>query len=441
MLEFQCLGFGLVFNRETIQRIINYVCFAHNNFASVQGSGKSPRELVVGKPTSNHSFAVFGSKVLAELPQSVLDRNPTLSRFVSAAYLHPEFASMGCWVISRVRIGQEMVRRVFVAKSIKLSLPITIQNDYGLFVPLVDERSGKPEQPDVNMPNQPATILDEPQQSGPPLKWVEDHGITLGCPACRHIEIYGTRANKNHSRSCIERYSSWFQSRLVEQPSERPQEEMKEEVKQESPEGPRVMPRDTPSGVAVPPTPDLDLEPDSLDPSNDQVLDEPSFENMETEIDPEYAKVGLDEFAQSDDKSPVTPRSSGVKRGPDTTLSQLETDLDKEINAESRKRPTLMSAIGAIGNDMEFASEISCLDIFALAFAATAETCVIIPFGNRQIKVWQPASSVDDSTLKELNGKATLQGMIKELGNLSDMKCGDLYTATEFNESALKNSC
>ena len=46
---------------------------------------------------------------------------------------------MGSIVAVRVRVGVE--KEVFVAKSLKLYLPITVVND-GLFVPLVDEPSG-----------------------------------------------------------------------------------------------------------------------------------------------------------------------------------------------------------------------------------------------------------------------------------------------------------
>ena len=50
---------------------------------------------------------------------------------------------MGSIVAARVTVGVEMIR-FFLAKSLKLSLPITVVNDVGLFVPLVDERSGLP---------------------------------------------------------------------------------------------------------------------------------------------------------------------------------------------------------------------------------------------------------------------------------------------------------
>ena len=68
-------------------------------------------------------------------------------RVVKRVYLHPEFSSMGVWVSARIRIGSEMVIQRFVAKSIKLCMPVEILDGHGLFVKLVDERSGLPEAP------------------------------------------------------------------------------------------------------------------------------------------------------------------------------------------------------------------------------------------------------------------------------------------------------
>jgi hypothetical protein len=137
-------GLGLVFEPVFLQYVLNYICFAHTNFAVVQDSKRSPREIALGERVKTDSFALFGSKVLAEIPDSLRTRNPNLPRFVPASFLHPQFNSMGSLVAARIRVGVEMIRRVFVAKSLKLCFPITVVNDVGLFVPLVDERSGLP---------------------------------------------------------------------------------------------------------------------------------------------------------------------------------------------------------------------------------------------------------------------------------------------------------
>ena len=118
-----------------------------------------------------------------------------------------------------------MIRRVFVATSLKLCLPITVVNDVGLFVPLVDERSGLPVGPSEV---EPVNMLPEGQDlsksaAGPPLKWVEEHGITPDCGACKSIEVSGTCKGQNHSSGCCERFWNWTKAQAIEQPLKAPE--------------------------------------------------------------------------------------------------------------------------------------------------------------------------------------------------------------------------
>ena len=200
------------------------MCFSHNCFSPVQGSKKTPREIATGFPIPPHNFSVFGSKVLAELPQSLIEKSPNAPRFHAGAFLYPSFGSMGVVVMARIRVGTEIIARTFIAKSIKLCLPIAISNDFGIFVQLVHERSGMPVEPVVDKP--PESVLPEGQapnltcpRSGPPLKWIEDFGITQGCGACKKIEIYGSRQNSNHSKKCCRRYESWLKQQVEEKQS------------------------------------------------------------------------------------------------------------------------------------------------------------------------------------------------------------------------------
>ena len=70
-LDFQKMGHTLVFSSPVLQCCMNYICFAHNNFTTVQQSSRTPRDLVIGDKARNHAFALFGCKVLAELPESI----------------------------------------------------------------------------------------------------------------------------------------------------------------------------------------------------------------------------------------------------------------------------------------------------------------------------------------------------------------------------------
>ena len=67
LLDFEKIGYTLQFEKKVVQALLNYVYFAHNCFSPVQGSKRTPREIVTGFPIPPHNFSVFGSKVLAEL--------------------------------------------------------------------------------------------------------------------------------------------------------------------------------------------------------------------------------------------------------------------------------------------------------------------------------------------------------------------------------------
>ena len=164
------MGYTLNFSTEIVGRLLIYICMARNNSRLVQGSSKTPREISVGKSVSKGQFGPFGTKVLAELPDSILKQNKNLPRFSPAVFLHPDFASMGSVVMGTVRVGQEFLIRTVIAKSLKLVLPLEIDNSFGLFVQLTDERSGLPVVEDVKEDG--ARVLPE--------------GQGLSCPASDH---------------------------------------------------------------------------------------------------------------------------------------------------------------------------------------------------------------------------------------------------------------
>ena len=66
-------------------------------------------------------------------------------------------------------------------------------------------------------------------------------------------------------------------------------------------------------------------------------------------------------------------------------------------------------------------------------------TSVIIPFGDWKILIWEPVSSIDDTTLQELPGDQTLQGMLKEMANLNEKQTGDLYLFEDLDDLRKKN--
>ena len=184
-----------------IQLILNYCCFSHNIHGLAFASERSPREIAVSRRLSPGEFAMFGSKVLAEIPKSVEQLNPNLTRFVSACCLHPQFSSCG--------------------KSLKLVFPIELDFESGMFVvlKLKGEEGPRALEFDRSLPSDVSRVLPSNQgvslkcpASGAPKEFIDRYGISPDCTACQSIDEIGTRKGFSHSKSCCRRYEDWLRT-------------------------------------------------------------------------------------------------------------------------------------------------------------------------------------------------------------------------------------
>ena len=89
---------------------MNYICFSHNNFTTVQQSSRTPRDLWMGDRARNHVFALFGCKVLAELPESIMSRILTCQDLSKGFTCIPEFCQ---WEFGFLR-ESVLVQRWFI---------------------------------------------------------------------------------------------------------------------------------------------------------------------------------------------------------------------------------------------------------------------------------------------------------------------------------------
>ncbi|CAE7038113.1 unnamed protein product [Symbiodinium sp. CCMP2592] len=174
--DFQSLGCVLSFRRDLLQLALSYLCMSVNANGKAFG-GERPKEVAVGRRLPDTPFALFGSKVLAEVPESVKALCPNMSRFEAAAFLHPQFGSLGSLVYAHVRVGQVLTPKVFVAKSIKLVFPIELVFESGMFEVLRRRGELGPERPDHPvapriLPSSQGASLKCPV-SGPPKEFFE----------------------------------------------------------------------------------------------------------------------------------------------------------------------------------------------------------------------------------------------------------------------------
>ena len=180
--DFQSLGCVLSFRRDLIQLVLTYLCMSTNSNGKAFGSERSPKEVAVGRALPETVFALFGSKVLAKVPDSVKALCPNMSRFEAAAFLRPQFGSLGSLVFAYVRVGHELTPKVFVAKSIKLVFPIELLFESGMFETLQRRGELGPAVPSEPVPA--PRILPSSQGaslkcpvSGPPKSTLRDMGF------------------------------------------------------------------------------------------------------------------------------------------------------------------------------------------------------------------------------------------------------------------------
>ena len=374
-------------------------------------------------------------------------------------------------------------------------MPVEILDGHGLFVKLVDERSGLPEAPrsseEVSVPL-PADL--RCPATGPPVKWLDEHGVSLKCSACKEIEIRGTRGNKNHSRECMERYENWIRSELNQAKGSEPSDnkpKVEQEVKSEG-SGKEVS---VPSGVPLTRQGALDsfeeLDPLAFDPQDDvltgpaaELKIEPKVESQEpVDVNLGGGEGSTSQAGSSSQSGGVSrpdslgsyPKASvgvkrkwseedlmiekrGLKREPDVELAEL----DREVRDDNKRidvKPDIAGLVSGLTCDSSLSeTPINDLhEVYALAFLTTDSDDLIchlplaslkfdknasssvVSFGDKRIRIWCPSGSIDDSTLEELPGDLTLDGMKTEIGNLDCMQCGDLMTESEIGD--LRKQC
>ena len=186
-----------------------YLCGSLNGFSKAHGSDFAPCDVAVGRHTPKRPPALFGASVLAELPQSVRDLAPNMSRYVEAAFLRPVLSSQAIKVFAFVRIEGRVELKFFQAQSVKLCVPLTQRIDLleGIVGALGSgPRKAPPAEPRETL--EPPVSL-EPPASGPPASWVRDHGATVGGKACSNRQE-GKKAGRSHNASCCRRYAVWL---------------------------------------------------------------------------------------------------------------------------------------------------------------------------------------------------------------------------------------
>ena len=479
--DFETMRASVDFRPEVIQLILNYCCFSHNIHGLAFGSERSPREIAVSRRLPVGEFAMFGSKVLAEIPKSVEQLNPNLTRFVSACYLHPQFSSCGSLVLARIRVKDELVPKIFVAKSLKLVFPIELGFESGMFVvlKLKGEEGPKALDFDRSLPSDVSRVLPSNQgvslkcpPSGPPKEFIDRYGISPDCKACQSIDEIGTRKGFSHSKSCCRRYEDWLRIQVQGQEVGEPvvRDSLGEALEEYAPTTPEkeeeVLFRDGDPEADLPPPPPKRIKTRHC-PACETGMDVPGIRHTKECVkrnrsllgEPAISGVPDDEVPkidQNDDQKPsesegmpvghdvahipdmevdgpeymdteVAMTSRNMKRESDVPLENLEEEIRRETETDRQRVSHVLSSMVSAAFGVSDYVPLSDMLVDSVQFAAESDFAVMT-FGSQKIKIWKPSSAVDDSDMSELPGDQTHDGMIKEVGNLRDMEAGDLMT-------------
>ena len=149
------------------------------------------------------------------------------------------------------------------------------------------------------------------------------------------------------------------------------------------------------------------------------------------------------EFGGDSEAAGIDLRTSNLKRSSEVPVEELEREM--KLGQEGVVSCMVSFHNCETGNDIhmplssfveqafQVTSHVPLLSglLDSVQFAPNA-TSVVMPFGKRShLRLWKPKSAIDDSTLGELSGDQVMEGMVKEVNNLSQMETGDLLTVDE----------
>jgi hypothetical protein len=121
-------GLDLVFSSDVLETVLTYLSLMHNHFSKAHGTDSSPLELSVGRHLSKPVVSLFGTCVLAELPDSVKQLAPNETRNVEAAYLHCGL-DKGSLVQAKVRVDGNLELVQFNARNLRPITPLAWKLD------------------------------------------------------------------------------------------------------------------------------------------------------------------------------------------------------------------------------------------------------------------------------------------------------------------------
>lgn len=420
-------GIDVVFVESSLKEALKYLALTHDHFGKSPESDFTPFEAACGRRLSKPSSALYGSVVLAELPDSIRDRSPNETRSVEAAFLNPGM-NEGCLVQGFIRFEETLVLQRFHARNIRPVLPIHWKPELCPDLLSVEGRElvdGGPQRLEVEDVQGPGSV---PAETG------------RGVPGSEPADGVG---------GSLEDFASELPFRPPPPPVLRKRQTRVVRFADESQDSgagaspPEFAPSSASTGPSVSSTPPT-FQPTRHCPACETGMQAPGIRHNAV-CRRRKAEFERSDLEPSEKRSREEEYQQRFKRPAEKDVGDLEKEIqqsNKELKQETNQMMLNMfcfeswkpledldSACSGLTSDILVSD---CITSIQFDPGKTHEKKEV-PLGNDFVHVWAPDHVIDDSSLESLCLKLGFVGMLDEVKNLNECQAGVLLREEQVN--------
>ena len=423
-----------------IRDVATYLALMNNHF----GTDLSPLETSAGRSLSKPTVSLFGSLVIAEIPDSIRQYSPNETRSIEAAFVHPGLGT-GSAVEGFLRVDGRLELRRFYARNVRTVTPLQWNQDLrqNFLIP-------------CDIPDVPLPPLDDPDGQGEP---VQDGAVRPEVRGNRSDE-YGAPDSPTYTPTTpsfgSEHYGSEFgEGHLPPPPSPEPSRPAQASRRSDLKRNVRFEDSEV-------------VEPEKKKfftrgcPSCESGMNAPGIRHSKACRQARDAEQGGPAVFTPEQSTPGDGESQKAafqsqKRSSETAVEDLEQEIKSGVDKDGDTTMDMISSIGMFwsdGGDPLTFPTLSNLTSFLPATSPDTfdEFVQSIKFLSDQpsksekvqlcgtdVLLWAPHEVVDDTTLVLLDQSLAFAGMKEELANMSKCQVGQVLGADDVDK--LKLTC
>ena len=439
-------GVDIRYSYTGLRDVVTYLALMNNHFGRAGGTDLSPLETSAGRSLSKPTVSLFGSLVIAEIPDSIRQYSPNETRSIEAAFVHPGLGT-GSAVEGFLRVDGRMELRRFYARNIRTVSPLQWNHQLcQAFLipfdipdvplpPLDDPELGSGPVEDSRVQSEPGGEQVDPAigpagyEAPPDSPWYTPTTPSYGS------EHYGSEAERGEPLTSGRASSSKKKDRKRSVSFEDQQDDEPDKKK-------KFFTRGCPScetGMVAP----------GIRHTKACQRARAEFESGPVVFQPDVDMPG-DGLAQREE-------FRGTKRSSETEVKDLEEEIKASVDEEGDTNMDMISSIGLYWSDGGEALDFPTLTNLTSVMPATSpetfdEFITSIKFSQNSaskaekvnlcgtdVLLWVPHEAVDDTTLVLLDPDQTFHGMQEEVANMTKCKVGEVLSALQVDQ--LKATC